>query len=137
VKAGGAFPGKRKPWTWPVGLLDPYAAGQAGYNLVAAAAVGWHAADVAAMRAQDEREAREARAEAQRAAEAARQARATMAEQGAEAQRAAMRQSADAELGRLRGAMIAAHPDRGGTSLAFIKARRIYVAARKGASNAA
>jgi hypothetical protein len=52
-------------------------------------------------------------------------------------QRAAMRESADAELGRLREAMVAAHPDRGGTSAAFIKARRIYVAAREGASNAA
>jgi hypothetical protein len=91
---------------------------------------------ILAQNAEDAREAHMARAEAARASEAARQARATMAAQGAEALRR-MRQSADAELGRLREAMVAAHPDRGGTSAAFIKARRIYVAARKGASNAA
>jgi hypothetical protein len=97
-------------WTWPVGLLDPYAVQQASYNLVAAAAVGWSAADAAAMAA----------AEAQQAA------RATMAAEGAE-QRAAMRQSAEAELARLRAAMVNAHPDREGQGgAAFRKALYVY-----------
>jgi len=60
VKAGGALPGKRMSWTWPVGLLDPYAVQQASYNLVAAAAVGWFAADAAAMAAADAKEAQQA-----------------------------------------------------------------------------
>lgn len=36
-----------------------------------------------------------------------------------------------AELAELRTAMIASHPDRGGTSAAFIEARRRYLAAKK------
>ena len=45
-------------WTWPVGLLDPLQ--QASYNLVAAAAVGWFAADAAAMAPADAKEAQQA-----------------------------------------------------------------------------
>jgi hypothetical protein len=91
---------------------------------------------ILAQNADDAGHAHRARAKAARVAEWARLERVAVAAQGAEALRR-MRQSADAELGRLREAMVAAHPDRGGTSAAFIKARRIYVAARKGASNAA
>jgi hypothetical protein len=121
-------------WTWPVDLLDPYAAGVANYNFAAAAGVGRHAADVAAIRAADAKEAREGRQRAGEVAEAARAARASraaMAARGAE-QRQKMRASADAEMARLKAAMVAAHPDKGGSSPAFIKARRIYVAARRG-----
>jgi hypothetical protein len=82
-------------WTWPVGLLDPYAVQQASYNLVAAAAVGRFAADVAHMAAADAKEAAQARQRDAEAAEAARLARARMAQLGAEAL-ADMRASTDA-----------------------------------------
>jgi hypothetical protein len=77
--------------------------------------------------AQDEQEAAQARQRAAEAAEAARVARAAMVAQGAEQ----LRQSADTELARLKAAMVAAHPDRGGDAAHFIAALHAWRAARR------
>jgi hypothetical protein len=115
------YPGKRHvKWSWPVTLLDPYAAGQASYNFHAAATIGFHAAAAAQQAREDEREAARERMAAQAAGEAARAAR------------AAMRASAAAELLKLKMAMRDAHPDHGGSSAAFRKALYVYRAARRG-----
>jgi hypothetical protein len=90
---------------------------------------------IAAQNAADAREAAEARQAAAEAAEKARVARvaeqARMAAQGAEQLRQ-MRNAADTELARLKAAMAAAHPDRGGDAAAFIAALHAYRAARRG-----
>ncbi len=44
---------------------------------------------------------------------------------------AALDEPVTAELPRLKAEMAAAHPDRGGTSEAFIKARELYLAAKR------
>jgi hypothetical protein len=90
---------------------------------------------IAAMVAQDEREAARERMARQEAGEAARVAeQARMVAQGAEQLRQ-LRNAAAARaeaLAALKSTMAAAHPDRGGDASAFIAALRAYRAARRG-----